>query len=250
MKKIINLSVIIFILIMFFSCGNDDSTSTSYLIMEMELVNVSQRDTTFYDFSYVDGQLKQAQVNGQGLNKTYTAQFDGNGKITDAGNKRYEWDGSQLVKIIDDNGIWTDMTYNGDKLMMGEYFDYDSNNDIRKRGSYAVTDNGQNLSNIDNANASDEVIARHTFAGFDNKKNLFNPIWWFQYIGDNLGALRSGALPDAFFMENNPGSYTYELPQQAFERTINFTYTYDDQGRVELVEYEVGGNSYELIISY
>ena len=250
MKKLINLSVTISMLAMFFSCGNDDSATANYFIMEMKLVHTSHQDTMFFNFSYQDGQLKQAQVTGSGLNKTYTAQFDGNGKVVEAGNKRYEWAGDNLVKIIDDNGIWTDLTYNGDRLTLGEYFDYDQNNDIRKRGSYSVTSDGQNLSNIDNANASDEVIARHTFSGFDNKMNLFKSIWWFHFIGDGLGAFRSGALPDAFFMENNPGSYKYELPQQAFERTITYIYTYDDQGRVVLVEYEVGVDSYELIIDY
>ena len=250
MKQLINLSVIPFILSVFYSCGNDNSESINYLIMEMKLINVSQLDTTSYSFSYQDGKLKEAQVIGQGINKTYSAQFDTDGKVIDAGNKRYEWDGDQLIKIIDDNGIWTDLTYNGDKLVMGEYFDYDQNNDIRKLGSYTINDNGTNLSVIDNANASDVVFAKHTFSDFDNKVNLFKTIWWFQYIGEGLGALRSGALPEAFFMENNPGSYKYELPQQQFERTISYSYTYDEQGRVDLVEYDVGVNSYELIISY
>ena len=250
MKNFIRVFLVAIMLGSMLSCGNGDSETINYLIMEMRLVNVFQQDTTIYSFSYQDGLLKQAQITGQGINRSYTAEIDTNGKVVDAGNKRYEWEGDRMVKITDDNGIWIDMTYNGDKLTMGEYFDYDQNNDIRKRGSYIVDDTGLNLTNIDNANASDEVFAKHTFTGFDNKVNLFKAIWWFHYIGEGLGALRSGALPDAFFMENNPGSYTYELPMQSFERIINYSYTYDELGRIVLVEYEVGVDSFELIISY
>jgi len=51
-------------------------------------------------------------------------------------------------------------------------------------------------------------------------------------------------------MNNNPGSYKYELPSQSFERTIPYTYSYDDQGRVIHVDYTVGVDVFELIVTY
>lgn len=247
----ITLFGIAFVLVGLSSCSDDNGgSSVNHLIMEMKLVNIFQEDTTEYTFSYMEGVLKQATIAGKGINRSYTADVDSNGKVIEAGNKRFEWDGDQLIKIIDDNGIWTDLTYDGDKLTLGEYFDFDQNNEIRKRGTLTVNDNGMNLSGIDNANASDQVFARHVFAGFDNKANVFKAIWWFHYVAETMGSFRSGSLPDALYMENNPGSYTYELPLQPFERTINYQYTYDDQGRVVLIEYDLGADSYNLIIAY
>lgn len=251
MRKLFNLMFLTVAVLWISSCGGDDEASTvNYLIMEMKLVNVFRQDTITYSFSYTDGQLRQAEISGSQVNKSYTAQFDGNGKVIDAGNKRFEWDGDRLVKIIDDNGIWTDLTYSGGNLFSAELKRYNQNNQIESVGSLNMTTGGSNLSGIDNLNPSDQVIAKHSFSGFDSRMNLFKAIWWFHYVGETLGSFRSGALPDALFMANNPGSYKYELPQQSFERTINYAYTYDGQGRVILIEYTLGVDDYELIISY
>jgi hypothetical protein len=245
--KVLGAALMLFTIV---SCGDDDSESVNNLIMEMKLVHTVLQDTVVHTFSYQDSQLKQVIIQGNGINKTYTADIDGNGKITEAGQKRFEWDGDQLVKITDDNGVWIDLNYNGGALDMAVYFKYNNNNDIEKLGSYAFQFNGQNLSGIDNANPSNQVFAKYTFSGFDNKTNLFASIWWFHYVGETMGAFRSGTIPEALYTINNPGSYIFELPLQPFERIISYSYTYDEQGRVNLVEYSVGVDDYELIISY
>jgi hypothetical protein len=250
MKKLSILFFVIIIVLTSFSCGDNDNSSVNYFIMEMKLVAVFQQDTITFNFSYHEGQLKQATISGRSINKAYTADYDANGKVIDAGNKRFEWEGDRLIKIIDDNGIWTDLTYSGDKLTKGELFKYDQNNEIVSAGNLAISDNGQNISGIDIANVSDEVIAKHTFSAFDNKVNLFKAIWWIHYVGEGLSSFRSGVVPEALFMDSNPVTYKYELPQLPFDRTINYNYTYDDQGRVTLVEYQVGVDQYELIVSY
>jgi len=218
--------------------------------MEMKMVNIAFQDTVEYNFSYLDNQLKQATINGNSINLSYSATFDANGKVIDAGDKRFEWDGDRLLKITDDNGIWTDLSYNGDQLSTGELSRYDQNNQIESVGSLEIDFSGQNLSGIESSDPSDQIVARHTYSGFDNKVNFFKAIWWFHYVAETLGAFRSGDIPEALFTQNNPGAYKYEAPRIPFERTINYVYTYDEQDRVILVEYEVGVDDYQLIISY
>jgi hypothetical protein len=250
MKNLIRALIISFILFGMVSCGDDDSNAVNYLIMEMKMVNLGLQDTIEYNFSYQDNQLKQATITSQNINLSYSASIDTNGKVTEAGDKRFEWEGDRLVKITDDNGIWIELSYNGDQLSTGELYKYDQNNEIAAVGSLEIDFSGQNLSGIESSDPTDQIVARHTYSGFDNKTYFFKAIWWFHYVGETLGAFRSGDIPEAFFSENNPGAYRYEAPRIPFERTINYLYTYDEQGRVILVEYEVGIDDYQLIVSY
>jgi len=246
-SKVLAAAIMLFNMV---SCSDDDSKSINNLIMEMKLVHTVFEDTIVHTFSYQNNQLKEVVIQSSTFNKTYTADIDANGKVIEAGKKRFEWDGDRLIKIIDDNGVWIDLNYSGGVLNMAESFKYDQNNDVQEIGSYAIHFSGQNISGIDNANAGGQVFAKYTFSGFDNKTNLFGPIWWFHYLGETLGSFRSGTIPEALFTVNNPGTYIFELPLQPFERTIAYNYTYDEQGRVILVEYAVGVDDYELIISY
>ena len=235
----------------FFSCGDEDGgSSVNYLVMEMKRVNLLQGDTLEYSFSYQNGVLKQATLVGEGINETLIAEIDGNGKVTEAGSRRFEWEGDRLVKIIYGVGIWTDLTYDGDKLILAEMFNYDQNNEIQKLNTLDLINNGINLSQIENIDArSDVLLNRYTFAGFDNKVNVFRAIWWFHYIGTGMNIFGSGMLPEALFTENNPGSYKYETPLNQFEITFNYTYTFDELGRVASIEFDLG-DTYQLIFSY
>ena len=114
----------------------------------------------------------------------------------------------------------------------------------------SITNSDGNLNRIEQFNISNQSLTRHTFSLFDNRTNMFRSIWWFHYVGETLSAFRSGILPDALFMNFNPASYRYELPAQSFERTILYAYSYDGEGRVNHVEYTVGTDDFELIISY
>ena len=250
MKNYIKVFATTVILYAMVSCGDDDSAPVNNLIMEMKLVHTALQDTIDHTFSYQNNQLKEVTIQGNGLNKTYSADIDGSGKVMEAGHKRFEWDGDRLIKITDDNGVWIELNYSGGVLNLAEYFKFNQNNEVEKLGSYAFQFSNQNLSGIDNANPSDQVFAKYTFSGFDNKTNLFSAIWWFHYVGETMGAFRSGTIPEALYISNNPGSYVFELPLQPFERTIVYNYTYDDQSRVTLVEYSVGIDHYELILSY
>lgn len=250
MKNFVRIVTVAIVLFTMVSCSDDDSKTVNNLIMEMKLVHTAFQDTIVHTFSYQNNQLKEVILKGDGLNKTYTADIDGNGRVIEAGDKRFEWDGDQLIKITDDNGVWIDLNHNSGVLNMAEYFNYNQNNDIEKLGSYEIQFNGQNLSKIDNANALGQVFAKYDYSGFDNKTNLFASIWWFHYVGETMGAFRSGTIPEALYTVNNSGSYKFELPLQQFERIISYNYTYDEQGRVTLVEYTIGVDDYELIISY
>lgn len=250
MRTFLTLLTLIALIFNFSSCGDDDPAVVNYKIMEMKMVNIARQDTIIYNFSYQEGLLKQATISGLNINMSYTATYDSNGKVVDAGNKRFEWDGDKLVKIIDDNGIWIDLVYDGDAPISGELKQYDNSNQEVSIGALAISASGGNLNGIEQFNISNQTLTRHTFSLFDNQANLFRSIWWFHYVGETLSAFRSGILPDVLFMFNNPRSYKYELPSQSFERTIQYTYSYDDQSRVSLVEYTVGVEDFELIISY
>ena len=214
------------------------------------MVDVARQDTITYNFSYQEGLLKQATISGMNINLSYSATQDSNGKLADAGNKRFEWDGNKLIKIIDDNGIWIDITYDGNSPVSGEMKQFDNNNQIETISTLALNTEAGNLFNIEQFDASNQTITKHTFLVFDGGANLFRSIWWFHYVGETMGAFRSGLLPDVLFMFNNPGTYIYEIPAQFFERTIRYTYSYDDQGRVISVNYTVGVDNFKLIISY
>jgi hypothetical protein len=250
MRNLLTLVGLIALIFNFSSCGDDDPSDVNYKIMEMKMVNLARQDTIIYNFSYTEGQLKQATISGMNINESYTASYDSNGKVTEAGNKRFEWDVDRLVKIIDDNGIWIDLSYDGNDPISGEIKQYDNSNQIVSIGALAITNSDGNLNRIEQFNISNQSLTRHTYSLFDNRTNMFRSIWWFHYVGETLSAFRSGILPDALFMNYNPGSYRYELPSQSFERTILYTYSYDGEGRVDLVEYTVGVDNYELIISY
>lgn len=250
MRNLLTLLALIVLIFNFSSCGDDDPEDVNYKIMEMKMVNLARQDTTIYNFSYTEGQLKQATISGSNINESYTATYDANGKVTEAGNKRFEWDGDKLVKIIDDNGIWIDLLYDGSDPISGEIKQYDNSNQIVSIGALAISNSGGNLIGVEQFTVSNQSLTRHTFSLFDNRTNMFRSIWWFHYVGETLSAFRSGILPDALYMNNNPGSYKYEISSQSFERTIPYTYSYDSEGRVNLVEYTVGVDNFELIISY
>ena len=250
MRNLLTLLALIVLIFNFSSCGDDDPSDVNYKIMEMKMVNLARQDTIIYNFSYTEGRLQQANISGSNINESYTATYDSNGKVTDAGNKRFEWDGDNLIKIIDDNGIWIDLVYDGNDPVSGEIKQFDNSNQIVSIGALALTNTGGNLIGIQQFNISNQNLTNHTFSLFDNRTNMFSSIWWFHYVGESLGAFRSGILPDALFMNYNPGSYRYELPSQSFERTILYAYSYDGEGRVNLVEYTVGTDDFELIISY
>lgn len=250
MRNLLTLLSLFALIFNFSSCGDDDPAVVNYKIMEMKMVNLARQDTITYNFSYTDGQLKQATISGLNIDISYTATYDSNGKVTEAGNKRFEWDGDKLVKIIDDNGIWIDLVYDGSDPISGELKQYDNSNQIVSIGALALSASGGNLITIEQFNISNQTLTKHTFSQFDNRTNMFRSIWWFHYVGQTLGSFRSGILPDALFMINNPGSYKYELPSQSFERTIPYIYSYDSEGRVNLVEYTVGVDDFELIVSY
>jgi len=250
MRTLFTLISLVALIFNFSSCGDDDPAVVNYKIMEMKMVNVARQDTITYNFSYQEGLLKQATISGLNIDISYTATYDSNGKVVEAGNKRFEWEGDKLVKIIDDNGIWIDLVYDGDEPISGELKQYDNNNQIVTIGALAISTSGGNLTGIEQFNISNQSLTKHTFSLFDNRTNMFRSIWWFHYVGETLGSFRSGILPDALFMNNNPGSYKYELPSQSFERTIPYTYSYDDQGRVAHVDYTVGVDEFELIVTY
>jgi hypothetical protein len=117
--RIVSVAIVVFAMV---SCGDDDSKTANNLIMEMKLVHTAFQDTIVHTFSYQNNQLKVVTLKGDGLNKTYTADIDGNGRVIEAGDKRFEWDGDQLIKITDDNGVWIDLNYNSGVLNMAEYF--------------------------------------------------------------------------------------------------------------------------------
>lgn len=250
MRNLLTLLALIALIFNFSSCGDDDPALVNYKIMEMKMVNIARQDTITYNFSYQEGLLKQATISGLNIDISYTATYDSNGKVIEAGNKRFEWDGDKLVKIIDDNGIWIDLVYDGEEPISGELKQYDNSNQIVTIGALAISTLGGNLTGIEQFNISNQTLTKHTFSIFDNKLNMFSSIWWFHYVGETLGSFRSGILPDALFMFNNPGAYKYELPSQSFERTIPYTYSYDDQGRVVHVDYIVGVDEFELIVTY
>lgn len=250
MKTLFSFIILVLLVLNFSSCGDDEPNIINYNIMEMKMVNVARQDTISYNFSYQEGLLKQATITGTNINLSYTATYDSNGKLEDAGNKRFEWDENKLIKIIDDNGIWIDITYNGNSPVSGEMKQFDNNNQIETISSLALSTEAGNLFDIEQIDASNQTITKHTFLVFDGRGNLFRSIWWFHFVGETMGAFRSGLLPDALFMFNNPGTYKYEFPAQSFERTIRYTYSYDDQGRVNRVNYTIGVDDYKLIISY
>ena len=250
MKNLLTLITLLALIFNFSSCGDDDPAVVNYKIMEMKMVDLSRQDTINYSFSYAEGRLTQATISGSNINESYTAAYDANGKVSEAGNKRFEWDGDKLVKIIDDNGIWIDLIYDGNDPISGEIKQYDNNNEIVNIGALSISNTDGNLNRIEQFNISPQSLSRHTFPLFDHRSKMVRSIWWFHYVGETLGAFRSGILPDALFMNFNPGSYRYELPSQSFERTILYTYSYDGEGRVEHVEYTVGTDDFELIISY
>ena len=119
MRNLFTLLALIALIFNFSSCGDDDPAAINYNIMEMKLVNLARQDTITYNFSYTEGKLKQATVSGPNINESYTAEYDANGKVSEAGNKRFEWDGDKLVKITDDNGIWIDLEYDGGDPISG-----------------------------------------------------------------------------------------------------------------------------------
>ncbi len=250
MRILLTLLAFVALVFNFSSCGDDEPNIVSYNIIEMKMVDVARQDTTTYNFSYQEGLLKQATISGMNINLSYTATYDSNGKLEDAGDKRFEWDGDKLIKIIDDNGIWIDIAYNGNSPVSGEMKQYDNNNQIETISTLSLSTKEGNLFGIDQFDASNQALTNHTFLVFDDRANLFRSIWWFHYVGETMGAFRSGLLPDALFMFNNPGTYIYKFPAQSFERTIRYTYSYDDRGRVNRVNYTVDVDDFKLIISY
>ena len=250
MRTLLSFIAIVVLVLSFSSCGDDEPNIVNYNVSEMKMVDVARQDTITYNFSYQDGLLKQATVSGMNINLSYTAIYDSNGKLEETGNKRFEWDGERLVKIIDDNGIWIDLVYNGNEPVSAEMKQFDNNNQVETLSTMTISTKGGNLIGIDQFDESDQALTKHTFLVFDDMANVFRSIWWFHYVGETMGSLRSGLLPDVLFMFNNPGTYIYQIPSQSFERTIRYVYSYDDRGRVNRVNYTVGQDNFKLIISY
>lgn len=246
-KRIGYLAIII---CLFVACGNgDENVPSSYLISEMEYIDFSARDTTYFYFTYKDEQLFTASVDGQSK-KSYTAVFDDNGKVYDVGDKRFEWEGDRLMKIIFDNGIWIDLEYTGAEVNKGYYRYYDQGGQIVTSGRIGITYNGANLAVIDNYDEMDRLTSQHTFAGFDSMKNTFTGIWWFLYIDNTLSMFNTQILPGALYMINNPASYKFEAPLVQFERIIGMQYEYDGNGRVTKAYFNSQNKEYELNITY
>jgi len=251
MKAILTAIILLTLVFSFSSCGDDDDpVNITNRIMEMKLVDVSRQDTITYTFSYQEGRLMEATVSGDNT-ETYTASYDSNNKLEEAGGKRFIWEGDQLVRVINENGIWIDLVYGDGSLASGEIKQIDDfSNIITTLASLTMTNNGSNLGTLQNFNISSSTLVTHGFTNFDGRVNMFRAIWWFHFVGEGLEAFRTGLIPDALFMINNPGAYTYAIPSQAFERMIAYTYTYDEYDRVSLVEYTLGGDEYELFVNY
>ena len=191
MRNLLTLLALIALIFNFSSCGDDDPAVVNYKIMEMKMVNLARQDTITYTFSYTEGQLKQATISGMNINESYSATYDSNGKVNEAGNKRFEWDGDKLIKIIDDNGIWTDLVYDGTDPVSGEIKQFDNNNQVVNIGALALSNADGNLTGIEQFNISNQTLIKHTFSLFDNRTNMFRSIWWFHYVGETLSAFRS-----------------------------------------------------------
>ena len=250
MKIIARLGFYTLIIYLFVSCGNSDENDLpSYLISEMEYIDFSARDTSYFHFTYKDGQLSGASVVSQS-EKSYIAEFDDNGKVYDVGDKRFEWEGDRLVKIIFDSGTWIDLEYTGDKVNIGYYRYYGQGGQIASSGHIEITYEGNNLSVIDNFDEMDRITSRHTFTGFDDMKNTFTSIWWFLYIDNTLSLFNTQVLPGALFMMNNPASYKFEVPLVQFERIVSIDYEYDENGRVIKANMNSQNKEYVLNIIY
>ena len=163
MKTLFSFITVVLLVLNFSSCGDDEPNIVNYNIMEMKMVDVARQDTTTYNFSYQDGLLKQATISGMNINLSYTATYDSNGKLEDAGDKRFEWDGDKLIKIIDDNGIWIDIAYNGNSPVSGEMKQYDNNNQIETISTLSLSTKEGNLFDIDQFDASNQALTNHTF---------------------------------------------------------------------------------------
>jgi len=234
---------------LFVACGSDENDPASYLITKMEYVDIGARDTINMYFTYKEGELSMASVVGDS-EKSYTAVFNDDGKVYDVGDKRFEWDGDQLMKIIFDNGTWIDLEYAGEKVSKGYYRYFQPGGQEASSGHIEISYDGSNLGVIDNYDNMEILTSKHSFAGFDSMTNTFTSIWWFLYIDNTLSLFTTQVLPAALYMNNNPTSYKFEAPTVQFERITGMNYEYDANGRVSIVNINSQSKEYKLIVSY
>jgi len=243
------LGYLVILLYLFVACGGDEDEPVSFLISKMEYIDIAAKDTTNMYFTYKEGELSMASVVSNS-EKSYTAIFDDNGKVYDVGDKRFEWDGDQLVKIIFDNGTWIDLEYSGEKVNKGFYRYFQPGGQVASSGHIDVSYDGNNLAILDNYDNLENLTSKYSYSAFDNMVNTFGSIWWFLYVDNTLSLFTTQVIPSAMYMINNPASFKFEAPMVQFERTASLAYEYDSNGRVSEVNISSQGKEFKLIIIY